>query len=297
MRALTLSGGGALGAYQTGAIKHLLGERKEQYDIIAGTSVGAINGSYLAMFALGDEHEAAEGLEKLWLGIDNSKIWRKWYWGILGMLPVVLPKWLFGKQSVYCTQPLRDLVEQRLKPKAVAESGKKLRIGAVNLNTGERRVWTEEDVAELKKAVCASSAFPMFFEPVSIGGMLYIDSGVREVTPVEDAILAGADEIDVIETGPAQVVGQFDPTANGLALGQRIIDSMSAEIEQWDLRVVELYNNLYDAKHPSATGKSRINLRVLRPQQSLQTNGLDFDPTMIRTNIARGYQDAKAAGW
>jgi NTE family protein len=58
-RALVLQGGGALGAYEAGVVKGLCdrlqkedqknGEKKDRplFDIIAGTSIGAINGTIL----------------------------------------------------------------------------------------------------------------------------------------------------------------------------------------------------------------------------------------------------------
>lgn len=297
MRALVLSGGGAKGAYQVGVLKHLLGERQERYDIISGTSVGALNGTYLAMYQHGDEARSIADLEKLWLSIDSSKIWRKWYWGALGMLPLVLPKWLGGKQSAFSTAPLRELVARHLHEENVATSGKKLRVNAVNLNTGDRRVWTESDTAQLKLAVLASSSFPMFFEPVEIDGHLFTDGGVREVSPIDDAIAAGATEVHLIGTGPSQVTGQFDTKANGLDLGQRILDAMSAEIEKWDVKVVDLYNALYEAKHPSAVGKRHVSVRVCRPKQNVLDNALDFSPAAIRTNVARGLEDAREMNW
>ena len=66
MRALVLSGGAAKGAYQVGALKYLLGELELKYDAVCGTSVGAINAAFLAMFEHGKEKECIESLEKLW---------------------------------------------------------------------------------------------------------------------------------------------------------------------------------------------------------------------------------------
>lgn len=295
MKSLVLSGGGAKGAFQCGALKHLLGERHERYDIIAGTSVGALNGSFLSMFKLGEEAQAAHELEALWLGIDNSKIWRKWYHGLLGPLPVMLPKWLGGRQSVYSTAPLRELLKRRFKPEAIKESGKLLRVGAVNLNSGFRKVWTESDPLQIRDAVLASSSFPIFFEPVMIDGCAYTDAGVQEVSPVSDAIEAGATEIHLLTNSPDQVVGQFDPSSNGLALAGRMIDTMIFEIERWDVKVVELYNALVDAG--KAPGKKKVKLTVLRPKQNLLDDSLDFDPAFIRTNIERGYADAREVDW
>jgi NTE family protein len=297
MKALVLSGGGAKGSYQIGALKYLLGERGENYDIITGTSVGALNGAFLSMFSSGNELDAIKGLEKLWLGIDSPKIWKKWYWGLLGILPVVLPWWLGGRTSAYSTAPLRNLVDKYLNPKAVASSGKILRIGAVDLDSGVRQVWDEKDLAHIKKAVLASSSFPLFFEPVEIAGRLYTDAGVREICPIEDAIRAGADEIHLIATGPVEVTTNLDRKGSGITFGQRIIDIMSSEVEYWDVKAVELYNALYKAKHPLAVGKSLVKMKVLCPKQVILDNSLDFSPEKITTNISLGYTDAKAMNW
>lgn len=44
------------------------------WDIICGVSVGAINGSYMAKFPMGQHETAAKGLKELWLSISNDKV-------------------------------------------------------------------------------------------------------------------------------------------------------------------------------------------------------------------------------
>jgi predicted acylesterase/phospholipase RssA len=60
-RALVLSGGGARGAYEAGVIKGLFGQG-EDFEIICGTSIGALNGSFVA------QNKLAE-LDSIWRGI------------------------------------------------------------------------------------------------------------------------------------------------------------------------------------------------------------------------------------
>jgi predicted acylesterase/phospholipase RssA len=67
MKALILSGGGARGAYEAGAALALL--QHERFDIICGTSIGAINGAFIAQ-------DDAEQLERLWRSIASSKVIR-----------------------------------------------------------------------------------------------------------------------------------------------------------------------------------------------------------------------------
>ena len=73
-RALVLQGGGALGAYQAGAFKALYEKLRKivgngdndnnepLFDIIAGTSIGAINGAILISHFL--EHRTWKGSAK-----------------------------------------------------------------------------------------------------------------------------------------------------------------------------------------------------------------------------------------
>jgi NTE family protein len=78
-RALVLQGGGALGAYQAGVFKSLYEKMKGNqnndgnddhhlFDIIAGTSVGAINGAILVSYFLENNkwEGSAERLESFW---------------------------------------------------------------------------------------------------------------------------------------------------------------------------------------------------------------------------------------
>jgi predicted patatin/cPLA2 family phospholipase len=136
----------------------------------------------------------------------------------------------------------------------------------------------------------------LFFEPVEINGRIYTDGGVRESSPIVDAIEAGATEIHLLGTGPDNVTGHFEP-GSGFTLGLRVLGVMESEIERWDVKVVDLYNALYAAKHPKAVGKFHIHLKVLRPRSELLMNALDFNQESIRLNMALGYSDAKAFDW
>lgn len=53
MKALILSGGGALGAFEAGAIK-ALDDNGHKFDLICGTSIGAINASFVAQDKISD---------------------------------------------------------------------------------------------------------------------------------------------------------------------------------------------------------------------------------------------------
>jgi NTE family protein len=72
--AVVLSGGGALAAYEVGAMKAILGGKTSATshqplnpDIYTGTSAGALNAALMAAHSTGTGHSAAVALEHIWL--------------------------------------------------------------------------------------------------------------------------------------------------------------------------------------------------------------------------------------
>ena len=290
MKALVLSGGAAKGAYQVGALKHLMGELGTHYDVVCGTSVGAINCAYIAMFPFGSERECVEKLEALWMALTSSDIYIDW---------INLPKPLnyigyltaLWKPSLYNSKPLMDLIHKHYDRDKIIASGKKLRISAVSLKTGEFRIFTEK-YKDVVKAILASSSFPGVFCPIEMEGQLWTDGGVREITPLKSAIQAGADSIDVIITSPKKEDSEFTNDPNLIKLGPRIIDIMSEEIMVNDLaRALEI-NELI--KNGSVIpNKKYLDIRIFRPSKKLVKSSLEFEQEFIRPMIEIGYNQAK----
>ena len=89
-RALVLGGGGSLGAYEVGVLQVLRKKFEEEvkevgkksgengllFDIIAGTSIGAMNGAILVSQFLqsGDWEEAIESLKSFWIDKKNGQV-------------------------------------------------------------------------------------------------------------------------------------------------------------------------------------------------------------------------------
>ena len=69
--ALVLCGGGSLGSYEVGAIKKLI-EKGIKFDIVTGTSIGALNGYFVAT-------EQFDKAIELWETIKNDDVFR---WGV-----------------------------------------------------------------------------------------------------------------------------------------------------------------------------------------------------------------------
>lgn len=283
MLAIVLSGGGANGAYEVGALQYIFENYKIQPDIYCGVSVGAINSTYLAQYQKGEELIAINNLKNLWDKINNDSIYKKWYGGWLWYLPAL---W---KESIYNTHPVRNLIRKNLDENKILESGKKLRIIGISLNTGECKTWTEKS-GDVVTGVMASSSFPIFFTPVQSRGISYSDGGLRMITPLKPAIELGADKIITITCSPEKVTFESKFKLNVLNQVTRTLDIMCNEINRDDLKKCILYNKL--SKLDPKCNKRYVDITVVQPDSYLG-DSLDFSPDKNKALMVLGYSDAK----
>jgi NTE family protein len=277
------SGGGSRGDYHIGFVRRRA-ELGDDPQVVTGVSVGALVAAFIAQYPVGQFPEAAKNLETLFDSVETSDIWKRWF--PFGKLHGI------HKPSFLNSEPLRELIDEKLDARAVNKSNRWLRIGATSLTSGQYKIFGG-DFVPLKKAVEASAAFPAMFRPVRIGGEWYTDGGVRTVTPIQSAIDAGATHIHVCMTGPPNPSLEFDSDPSGIDVAFRAIDLMSEEIVAKDLKIAEMYNRLID-EHIDCDGKRRIEFTVTRPDSILNDNPLEWDAAKREEIQARGYHDAMA---
>lgn len=289
MKALVLSGGGSRGAYQVGVLKHLLGDLHTQYDMICGISVGSINAAGLAMFPHGQEKECIQWIEDLWRNLKTSDIYQYWL-NLPGPAKYVGYLFSLWKPSVYDSTPLKKLIYKYYDSEKIKKSGKKLRIGAVSLSSGEYKTFTENSEFMIE-AILGSSAFPGAFLPIKIENELYLDGGIKEICNLNQAFKEGAFSIDVIICGPEKEPADFGKDINIIKLGPRIIDLMSEEIVDNDLSRAIQINELI-LSGATIPGKRYVPLRIFRPEKKLSKSSLNFEQESIAPLIDKGYEDA-----
>lgn len=281
MRALVCSGGGSKGAFQVGALDYLMIDLKREYDIYCGVSVGAMNAAYLSQFPAG-KLEGIRSLKQLWMNLETSDVYKRWCpFGKLHAL------W---KKSVYNSKPVKTLIRKNIHPSWLQTSGNMLRIGAVSLKTGEYRVFTEKD-PQIVKGVIASSALPGLLSPAKIDGELWVDGGIRNITPIGAAIDAGADEIDVIMCQNSDSPRGTKEDAKTIEIALKSVDIMLHEIMENDLRIAHLINE--QVKNGNSD-KRYIKFNIIRPTAGLTKDPLDFEKKKILTMIKQGHKDARA---
>jgi len=74
---------------------------------------------------------------------------------------------------------------------------RRLYVSACDLDTAERAVFCSDENADvtISQSVQASTALPLFYKPARIGGIDYVDGGVRHTANIDVAIEKGADLI------------------------------------------------------------------------------------------------------
>ena len=281
MKALVLSGGGSKGSFQAGAIKYLLNELNIHYDIICGVSVGALNGAFLSMFSKGEEKESSKLLLEMWNNIDTSKIYKRWF---------PFGRWhALWQKSFYDSSPLHKLAYQTLNLEKIRNSKKQIVVGAVSLNSGKYHIFNQNH-DNFIEAVIASASFPGMLSPIYFLNQLWIDGGVKEISPVQQAINLGATNIDVITTSPQDRIKKFIHNPTTVDILKRAIDVSTDKIMSNDLEKLESNNKLALA---NIKEKKYIRYNIIRPPFNLVEDLLDFNKYKINEMIDIGYSCAK----
>lgn len=174
---LALGGGGARGLAHVGALK-VLEESGIRPDYIAGTSIGAIIGAWLALGKPLDE------LEGLCLSFDRARAWRE-------LVDIGNPRYSFlaGKKIAHFIQKLfgRHQFKDCQIPLAIV---------ATDLANGQEVVIRQGSIV---KAVLASIAIPGLLPAVQIDRRYLVDGGSANVTPVSVVSHLGAKVIIALD--------------------------------------------------------------------------------------------------
>ena len=283
--ALVLSGGGAKGAFQLMAEKYARVVKGYDWDVIAGVSVGALNGAMLAM-------KQYHRMDELWRNISQDQV----YTGGINVWSIL--RLLFGAKSVCDNAPLWRLIEQEVD---VAKIKVDLRIGAVCLQTGEYVRFRPDDEG-FKRAILASTAIPILWAPVDVSpahlGM--VDGGIRNISPLGDVLDADPEEVVVINCSPrAELVGP-SPLRNALDIGKLALETALNEIFITDVReFIRINTNVLEAAAAGVTlhnehGKPYKYYKavIIEPDEPLGDT-LDFSREALERRMEAGWEKAR----
>ncbi len=305
-RALVLSGGASFGAFQVGALEVARARGFTDWDLIAGVSVGALNGTMIAL-------DQFDELVKIWQSISNRKVYTGTFstWGLVWSA-------LRGKPSVLGNAPLKKLIDRVLPDHVLSGCTRKLLIGVVSLHDGEYYSLALDDFRknpeEFRRAILASTSIPLFWPPVeavtddnSTSYYELVDGGIRNVSPLGDVVDDNPDEIVIINCDPDRLnPGQKPYTSIPDIALRSSMGIMLNEIFRTDthtlLRINDLVMQAKSDGHilvkyentPNEKELKNYSTYVIQPEcRDLMGDSLDFSPKRVRTRMKYGRDQAR----
>jgi NTE family protein len=185
--AFVLGGGGVLGAAEVGMLQALF-EHDIRPDLIVGTSVGAINGAFVAA---DPSAGAVDVLRAVWEELASERIFAGSMLSRMGTL-------VRTRTHLHPREPLRDLLAAHLPVRTFAELRVPFQCVAASIERAAERWFTDGSLVD---AVLASSAVPGLLPPVELDGEHFLDGGLVHSIPVGRAVALGADTIYVLHVG------------------------------------------------------------------------------------------------
>jgi len=300
MRALVLGGGSLKGAWQVGVI-HAILDTGFKPEMIYGISAGALNGSFMVNEA-GKQHHEKGNID--W-DLVNKKLLQFWLENIRqpSDIGVLKSKFSLGIDTLLSrfdglidTNPLHEKLKKYLDVTTMRKSPIKLKVGAVNINTGEMH-YTDPLEQHFLDYLRASSSLPFIMPAIQIGGdhrQAYMDGGLREVVPLRKAIEDGATEIYCVATHPKnKALEQFN-YRSFFSLIERIKDITVNQFENSDIEWAENYAENFGSIGPFSLTK-KIKIKVIRPKEPLHIELTDFTTNDIKEIIKQGYENGHEA--
>lgn len=184
--AFVLGGGGVLGAYEVGMLR-ALSETGIRPDVVVGTSVGAINGAFVAA----DPAGAAERLGQLWQGDALRQAFSETLWGRVARL-------VRSGTHLHSIEPLRHMLDEMLPGRDFADLELPFHCVAASIERATARWFSSGPIVP---AVLASCAVPGLLPPVEVDGEHYFDGGLVHSIPVGRAVALGVRDVYVLHVG------------------------------------------------------------------------------------------------
>ncbi len=275
---LILQGGGALGAYECGVYQTLVKARRlDHLDVVAGTSIGAINASLIASHYHLDDHGAGY-LQDFWTTyltipsflysppIDSwqrwSAVWTSMLWGHPHLYTPLSPfPWFFrtpiswgSETHWYGTEAMEQTLRDRFGSYGPAKVNPRLIVTAVDIKKGEPVAFDSLTDCITAEHVVACGSLPPGFEAKQIQGKHYWDGGLWSNTPLRPVLNAlqkhKSKETNLKERYQVYIVDLFPKQGsvpqNNWEVWQRMSEISYADRMEYGSKVTEKINEYID---------------------------------------------------
>lgn len=304
---IILTGGGARAAYQVGVLKAIADilphKAQNPFEIICGTSAGAINAVSLACYSA-DYRDAIRRILKIWANFRAEHVFRT---DILGISRTGA-RWLsslmlggLGKNNPNCLldrAPLHALLSRYIPTEYIQKAIDNGHIHAVSVTvsgyTSHQSVSfyhghpSIEPWSRSRRLGCpspitidhlmASSAIPFLFESVKVHREFFGDGSMRQIAPISPALHLGANRVLVVgnrqedNLSAERVTNPPYPTLGQIAghtLDSIFLDSLEADLERLERinRTVDLIPDKTKQRHGIELRK--IDVMVISPSEDI----------------------------
>jgi NTE family protein len=329
--ALIISGGGAKGAFAVGVLKFLHRHTTVDFQLISGTSTGAL----ISPLAATGQFDL---LEEIYTSITTRDVFTK------GNVVHQVRK----ENHLFSTEPLlrqvRKYVTAETFDRIVAsqidyfnccvslQTGKVIHYSIRDVNIFQNHPYYEirkiKNPEDLRWSIMASANQPVFTPPIIVdpneSKELCVDGGVKETIPISVALECGATELWVIDNNTLLP----DPMDSGAEFGKfldvlkRTIHLFQKDVSYYDIevprlrisgaRMIDVLRERLQSAGATATvmsvfedvaGDTRLNpfagmatrqMHVLRPEFKLaEDGGLEFIPEQMKQMLSHGFDQAR----
>ncbi|MDI9243873.1 patatin-like phospholipase family protein [Marinobacter sp. CHS3-4] len=291
-----LTGGGARAAYQVGvlrAISDMYPDWQHPFNVIIGTSAGAINAMAIAgsrgLFRHNIDH-----LDSIWSELTMDQIFRSGSYSLVRSLTSVARKFVSrpiesGPTSLLDNTPLQELLKREINLDNVRDHIREGSIDAVGLNacgysTGQNICffeaaeglggWSVGQRAGTRTEltldhIMASSAIPTLFPPVRINREFFGDGATRQMAHISPALRLGARKVLVVGVSANEMSPVKRPAQPGMPTMSQVLG--------------HVFNGIFLDTLDYDIDRSRMinQLLALIPPERLKASGLDLNPVDI----------------
>jgi len=203
---LILQGGGSLGAYECGVFK-TLANNGIRFDVVAGTSIGAVNA---AIITCTKNDDPVNDLENFWLTLaervtpsflsDNVRaVWASAYSAIWGNPNAFVPRWMMPGPDYFLPQTWQYLYDITLLKKSLSEyvdftklrdsNRPRLIVTSTDIQKGEHVTFDSKHVKIDADHVLASAGYPFYgISWTQLDGRYLWDGSLLSNTPLREVI-------------------------------------------------------------------------------------------------------------
>jgi NTE family protein len=306
---LILTGGGARAAYQVGVLKAIAEfmphRSRMPFDVVCGTSAGALNAITLAVNAR-HFRKGVRYLLNIWNNARVSDIYRSDVLGVLGNSA----RWVMGlvlsvlginrlkRVSLLDSRPLSTFLEQALPCELIQQHIDDKLVHAVSVTASgygsghsvtfyqgapEIRPWKRARRIGVPTQISiqhllASTAIPFMFPAVHVNREFFGDGSMRQIAPISSALHLGAERVLVIGVGNSATdederrtkIENYPSLAEiaGHALDSIFIDGLEVDLER--LRRINHTITAIPENLRSTVNLQHIEALVITPSQPLE---------------------------